>query len=88
MPYYIRNTASDIDFISDQGVTEYLEDELSKLPPAIMEFESAQLLFACMRENKNLVDIKEVTKQIDWASQPFELQSIAVGLKLFKTDKI
>jgi len=84
MPKYIRNTACDIDFISDEGVSEYLEDELSKLPPKHMELEAVQLLFSALREKKNLEQLKKHTQNIKWDDQISELQSIAVGLKLFR----
>lgn len=84
MPKYIRNTACDIDFISDEGVSEYLEDELSKLPPKYMELEAVQLLFSALREKKNLLELKKYTENIQWQDQISELQSIAVGLKLYR----
>lgn len=84
MPKYIRNTACDIDFISDEGVSEYLEDELSKLLPKYMELEAVQLLFSALREKKNLLELKKYTENIQWQDQISELQSIAVGLKLYR----
>lgn len=84
MPQYIRNGPCDIDFLSNQGVLEYLEDALSNLTPDLMKLESVSLLFTCLREKSTLKDIAKQTKDLDWCLQPFEIQSIAVGLKLFR----
>ncbi|MGD9579777.1 MAG: hypothetical protein AB7V50_00250 [Vampirovibrionia bacterium] len=84
MPKYIRNTACDIDFLSEEGVSEYLEDELSKLPPKYMELDAVKLLFASLRSKSNLEQLKNNTKDVDWDKQIPEIQAIAVGLKLYR----
>jgi hypothetical protein len=86
MPQYIRNTACDVDFISSAGVQEYIEDELTKLSPALVQTEGAKVLFECLRKKNTLIEIKQTTKDINWSLQPFEIQSIAVGLKLYRTE--
>jgi hypothetical protein len=86
MPQYIRNTNCDIDFLSSEGVYEYLEDSLTLLPPPVMNTEAAKLLFECLREKNVPEIIKNKTQNISWKHQPFELQSIAVGLKLYKPE--
>jgi hypothetical protein len=83
MPKYIKNTSCDIEFLSTDGVWEYLEDELSNLPREIVKQETTSILFQCLREKLSLKAIKELTQNINWKSQPFELQAIAVGLKLY-----
>jgi hypothetical protein len=82
MPKYIKNTYKDIDFLSDEGVHEYLEDELSNLPPAVMKCKSAELLFSCMRERNTYKEMQERARNIDWNLEPYELQALAVCLKL------
>lgn len=84
MPKSVRNTSCDIDFLSPTGVFEYIEDELSKMPPKIAQTEVGRLFFTCLREKLSIEQIKIKTNSVDWYSQPFELQSIAVGLKLFR----
>ncbi|MEW5821313.1 MAG: hypothetical protein AB1782_14060 [Cyanobacteriota bacterium] len=84
MPKYIKNTYKDIDFLSDEGVHEYLEDELSNLPPEIMKHDVAMLLFSSLRNKKTLREIIELTKDVTWEILPYELQAIAVCLKLYK----
>lgn len=84
MPQYIKNTVNDIDFLSDSGIIEYMEDELSNLPPVLLENDCTKLLFSLLREKCTLEQLKQKTKSVKWAEQPFEIQAIAVGLKLFK----
>lgn len=83
MPQYIKNGPCDIDFLSNIGVSEYLEDVLSDLPHEFMMLEVTVSLFKAMKDKLTLTQIKELMQSVDWLSQPFELQAIAVGLKLF-----
>lgn len=84
MPQYIKNTKNDIDFLSEQGVLEFLEDELSNLPRPLLEADSTKLLFNLLREKCTHVQMKEKTMNVNWQDEPFEIQAIALGLKLFK----
>lgn len=84
MPKYVRNTTSDVEFLVPEGVLEFLEDSLSDLPRDLLESEATKQLFTCLRSNMNLQQIAESTKDVDWTQQPFELQAIALGLKLLK----
>lgn len=83
MPKYFRNTTTDVEFLAPDGVLEFLEDSLSDLPRDLLENDATKILFKCLRSKMGLDEIIESTKQVDWSQQPYEIQSIALGLKLF-----